>query len=128
MPRFFWSITMYDTVIPHDSEILTGHGDLTGDEAGIVSQEHDPCSIALTDFVSEFGDELLDALNTANPPVYTGAAQAHRQAVLENLKRKLFPAQAEVAHAVTELLLHRNERAAIVNGEMGSGKVRRIGD
>jgi SNF2 family DNA or RNA helicase len=107
---------MYDTVIPSDGEITTG------DEAGLVSQELDPRSIALTDFVTEFGDELLDALNTANPPVYTGAARAHRQAVLEGLKRKLFPAQAEVAHAVTELLLHRNERAAIINAEMGTGK------
>jgi hypothetical protein len=34
----------------------------------------------------------------------------------------LFPAQAEVVHAVTELLIDRGERAAIVNGEMGCGK------
>ena len=31
-------------------------------------------------------------------------------------------AQAEVVHAVTELLADRGERAAIVNGEMGCGK------
>src|SRR5690606_31734168 len=39
-----------------------------------------------------------------------------------SLKRKLFPAQAEVVHAATELLVDRGERAAIVNGEMGCGK------
>jgi hypothetical protein len=72
--------------------------------------------------VSEFGDELLDSLNRANPPVYTGQARAHRQIVLAELKRKLFPAQADVVHAVTELLVDRGERAAIVNGEMGCGK------
>ena len=49
-------------------------------------------------------------------------ARAHRQGILAGLKRKLFPAQAEVVHAVTELLVDRGERAAIVNGEMGCGK------
>jgi SNF2 family DNA or RNA helicase len=86
----------------------------------------DPATSALTislpDFVSEFGDELLDSLNRANPPVYTGQARAHRQLILAGLKRRLFSAQADVVHAVTELLIDRGERAAIVNGEMGCGK------
>ena len=86
----------------------------------------DPATSALTislpDFVSEFGDELLGSLNRANPPVYTGARRAHRQMILAGLKRQLFPAQADVVHAVTELLIDRGERAAIVNGEMGCGK------
>lgn len=81
-----------------------------------------PLTLSLQDFVSEFGDELLDSLNRANPPVYTGQARSHRQIVLASLKRKLFPAQAEVVHAVSELLVERGERAAIVNGEMGCGK------
>ena len=79
-------------------------------------------ALSLQDFVAEFGDELLDSLNRANPPVYTGQARPHRQLVLASLKRKLFQAQAEVVHAVTELLADRGERAAIVNGEMGCGK------
>lgn len=69
--------------------------------------------------MSEFGDELLDSLNRANPPVYTGQARAHRQVVLTRL---LFPAQSEVVHAVSELLVNQNERAAIINAEMGTGK------
>ncbi|CAJ7327538.1 SNF2 family N-terminal domain protein [Burkholderia pseudomallei] len=81
-----------------------------------------PLTLSLQDFVSEFGDELLDALNRANPPVYAGQPRAHRQLVLAGLKRRLFPAQADVVHAVTELLIERNERAAVVNGEMGCGK------
>ncbi|MDR1934510.1 MAG: DEAD/DEAH box helicase [Candidatus Accumulibacter sp.] len=79
-------------------------------------------TLKLQDFVAEFGDELLDSLNRANPPVYTGVPRAPRQIVLAGLKRSLFPAQAEVVHAVAELLLGRNEHAAIVNGEMGCGK------
>ncbi|HIE4986719.1 TPA: DEAD/DEAH box helicase, partial [Pseudomonas aeruginosa] len=78
-----------------------------------------PLTLSLQDFVSEFGDELLDSLNRANPPVYTGQVRVHRQLILAALKRKLFPAQADVVHAVTELLVDRGERAAIVNGEMG---------
>jgi hypothetical protein len=81
-----------------------------------------PLTLSLQDFVGEFGDELLDSLNRANPPVYTGQPQAHRQLVVASLKRKLFPAQAEVVHAAAELLVDRGERAAIVNGEMGCGK------
>ena len=32
-----------------------------------------PLSISLTDFVWEFGDELLETLNRANPPVWLTA-------------------------------------------------------
>jgi hypothetical protein len=31
-----------------------------------------PLSIGLTEFIDEFGDELLDSLNRSNPPVYAG--------------------------------------------------------
>ena len=36
-------------------------------------------SFSLQDFVTEFGDELLDSLNRANPPVYSGVPRANRQ-------------------------------------------------
>lgn len=84
--------------------------------------ESSSLTISLNDFVSEFGDELLESLNRANPPVYTGEARPHRQGVLSRLKRLPFPAQAEVIHAVSELLVDRGERAAIINAEMGTGK------
>jgi len=87
-----------------------------------LDAESSPLSLSLQDFVDEFGDELLDSLNRANPPVYAGAPRARRQLVVANLKRKLFPAQADVVHAAAELLVDRGERAAIVNGEMGCGK------
>ncbi|HIE3877437.1 TPA: DEAD/DEAH box helicase family protein, partial [Pseudomonas aeruginosa] len=88
----------------------------------LLDAESSPLTLSLQDFVGEFGDELLDALNSANPPVYNGQPRAHRQLVVASLKRKLFPAQAEVVHAAAELLVDRGERAAIVNGEMGCGK------
>ena len=56
------------------------------------------------------------------PPVYTGSVNAHRQLVMDRLKRKPFAAQAEVVQAITALLLDRNEQAGIINAEMGTGK------
>ncbi|MBF3412636.1 helicase-related protein [Burkholderia pseudomallei] len=94
----------------------------TPEPGDLLEAATSPLTLSLQDFVSEFGDELLDALNGANPPVYAGQPRAHRQLVLAGLKRRLFPAQADVVHAVTELLIERHERAAIVNGEMGCGK------
>lgn len=91
-------------------------------DGDLLSSEPSPLTWSLPDFVSEFGEELLDSLNRTNPPVYAGNARAHRVRILSGLKRKLFPAQADVVHAVTELLLDRGERAAIINGEMGCGK------
>ncbi|AMA39005.1 hypothetical protein Q050_02265 [Pseudomonas aeruginosa BWHPSA045] len=41
-----------------------------------------PLNINLTDFIDEFGDELLESLNRSNPPVYTGSDNAHRQLVV----------------------------------------------
>ncbi|MDH0639261.1 MULTISPECIES: helicase-related protein [Pseudomonas] len=102
----------------HDPETLpdiAAQGDL-------LDAADSPLTLSLQDFVSEFGDELLDSLNRANPPVYTGQARLHRHIVVVGLKRQLFPAQADVVHAVAELLIDRGERAAIVNGEMGCGK------
>ncbi len=105
-----FDITSQQTAQPDDDGLLDAEGSAS------------PLHIALQDFVNEFGEDLLQSLNRANPPVYIGEARAHRQIVLAGLKRKLFPAQAETVHAVTELLLNQNEPAAIVNGEMGCGK------
>ncbi|WP_185268943.1 DEAD/DEAH box helicase [Halopseudomonas xiamenensis] len=92
--------------------------DLTQDLSAPLS----PLTIGLTDFIDEFGDELLDSLNRSNPPVYAGNAHPRRQAVMGSLKRSPFPAQAEVVQAITALLLDRNEQAGIINAEMGTGK------
>ena len=79
-------------------------------------------TISLSDFVAEFGADLLTSLNRANPPVYSGRPRPYRQMILAGLKRQLFPSQADRVHAVTELLIDRDERAACINGEMGCGK------
>jgi len=87
-----------------------------------LSASLSPLSIGLTEFIDEFGDELLDSLNRSNPPVYTGQRNADRQRVLEGLARSPFPAQAEVVQAAAALLLDRHEQACVLNAEMGTGK------
>ncbi len=94
----------------------------TAVQGDLLEAAASPLTLSLQDFVSEFGDELLESLNCANPPVYTGQARVHRKIIVTGLKRQLFAAQADVVHALTELLIDRGERAAIVNGEMGCGK------
>lgn len=92
------------------------------DRSDLPAAGNSALTLSLSDFVAEFGDDLLDSLNRANPPVYIGTPRAQRQKIITGLKRQLFSAQADVVHAVTELLIDRGERAAIVNGEMGCGK------
>lgn len=88
----------------------------------LEEEVNDPNSIKLTDFIEEFGADVLANLNEANPPVYTGNVRPERQVPLDGLLRKLFDAQADCVHAITELLVNQGARAAILNGEMGCGK------
>ncbi|NQD95492.1 DEAD/DEAH box helicase, partial [Pseudomonas sp. CrR25] len=83
----------------------------TAAQGDLLDAADSPLTLSLQDFVSEFGDELLGSLNRANPPVYAGQARPHRHIVVAGLKRQLFAAQADVVHAVAELLIDRGERA-----------------
>lgn len=78
--------------------------------------------VDLNAFVEEFGDALLASLNRSHPPVYDGEGNSVRQAIMDGLKRKPFPEQAEVVQAISALMLDRNEPAGIINAEMGTGK------
>ena len=78
--------------------------------------------IPLSQFVTDFGDDLLTAVSHQNPPIYDGVANAHRERVMDGLKRNPFDAQRDVVQSVTRLLIDEGERAAIINGEMGTGK------
>jgi hypothetical protein len=78
--------------------------------------------MSLQEFIGEFGQGLLEAVERECPPVYQGNKPAHRDAVLQQLKRKPFDAQREVVHAATALLLDRNQPACVLNCDMGTGK------
>lgn len=78
--------------------------------------------ISLTDFVRDFGDGLLEAVQNQNPPVYDDQPDPVRTAIMDNLLRKPFPAQQEAVQAICRLLLDANEKSVILNAEMGTGK------
>lgn len=78
--------------------------------------------MSLGDFLADFGDSLFDAVSSQNKAVYQGEINASDDAVLENLTRKLFPAQKTTVNAVSSLLFDENQPAGIINAEMGTGK------
>lgn len=78
--------------------------------------------LPLSEFVADFGDDLLQAVSNQNPPVYDGIPSAPRDAAMGGLTRTPFPAQSEVVQAVTKLLVEADQSAAIINAEMGTGK------
>lgn len=86
-----------------------------GTEAGAIV-------LPLSDFVADFGDDLLQAVSRLHPPVYDGTPSASRNTVMNQLSRKPFDAQREVVQAVVKLLVDADEPAAIINAEMGTGK------
>lgn len=57
-------------------DLDTTTAEATPVQGELLDAESNPLTLSLQDFVGEFGDELLDALNSANPPVYTGQPQA----------------------------------------------------
>ena len=59
-------------------DLETTAADAAPVQGELLDAESSPLTLSLQDFVGEFGDELLDALNSANPPVYNGQPQAHR--------------------------------------------------
>ena len=79
-------------------------------------------AIPLSQFVADFSDGLMQAVAVQNPPVYGGTPDQKRERVMDALKRQPFPAQREVVQAVAKLLVDAGEDAAVINGEMGTGK------
>ena len=78
--------------------------------------------LSLKDFIAAFGDGLLETVRVQNPPVYVGDADPGRSRLMDALRRQPFARQRDVVQAVTRLLVDLDEPAAIINGEMGTGK------
>ncbi|MCK5663314.1 MAG: DEAD/DEAH box helicase [Thiotrichaceae bacterium] len=89
----------------------------------IEQNESDPSVIPLTDFISNFGKGLMDSVQRQNPPVYDGSLlHIGREIIMDDMLREPFDAQRDVIHAVSNLLIDQGENAAVINGEMGTGK------
>lgn len=78
--------------------------------------------IPLDQFITDFGDGLLDAVQRQNPPVYQGQQDERWNSIMSGLLRKPFDAQREVVQAIGTLLLKAGNPAGVINGEMGTGK------
>lgn len=92
------------------------------DEVLCSAELSDDNELSLSQFLSEFGDSLFQAVTEQNQPVYTGQTDPKTEQALDALSRTLFPAQREVVRAISRLLIHQNKPAAIINAEMGTGK------
>ena len=95
---------------------------------GQPAEQPDPNLLPLQQFIEEFGDGLLEQVKQQNPAIYDPALDQQsqvwqqRQAIMDGLKRKPFTVQAEAVQAVVKLLVDENQPAAVINGEMGTGK------
>ena len=90
--------------------------------ANTTEQESSAEIIPLSHFLNDFGDDLLEKVKAQNPPLYGGQTPAYRDVILDGLSRQPFQRQREAIHALCTLLLDQNEKAGILNGEMGTGK------
>lgn len=81
-----------------------------------------PVEISLGDFVSTFGESLLDAVREQNPPIYDGRPHPGRDRVLDGLARRPFEPQRDVVQACAALMIDADDPSAIINAEMGTGK------
>lgn len=90
---------------------------LTGEEGVTMNT-----IIPLDQFITDFGDGLLDAVQRQNPPVYQGQQDERWNSIMSGLLRKPFDAQREVVQAIGTLLLKAGNPAGVINGEMGTGK------
>ena len=70
-----------------------------------------PVEFSLGDFVSTFGESLLDAVREQNPPVYNGQPHPGRDRVMDGLSRRPFDPQREVVQACTALLIDADDPA-----------------
>jgi len=109
-----------------ETAILEAPGaDLSTDEAAApAAPDGDELgtTLALADFIQEFGSGLLSQVRSQNPPVDDGVYSLTREGVLANLLRKPFDAQRRAVQAVCKLLVDHGAPASIINAEMGTGK------
>ena len=95
----------------------------THDENLLKNDADEFHTVNLNQFLTEFGDGLMDAVSRLNPPVYDGSNDnVAWNRIMAGLKRQPFEAQRQRIQAVCKLLAEQNEQAAVLNGEMGCGK------
>ncbi len=79
--------------------------------------------IALADFVTDFGQSLVEAVNEQNPPIFREEnTHPFRDLVMDGMDRTPYPSQRNAVHAISSLFFDHGAKAAVLNAEMGTGK------
>ena len=81
-------------------------------------------SMKLSSFFNEFRHSLVEQVKKQITPIYNGEEdnnQNYHQS-LQELKRTPFKVQENAVQALMKLLVSENQRAGILNGDMGTGK------
>lgn len=113
--------TLTDTYLEINGQLVAEEREVIDDET-VNLDESIQNLIPLTQFIQDFGEGLMAAVAKQNPPIYDGSPNPEWEAVMDNLKRQPFQAQRERIQAVCKLLLDDGTSAAVLNGEMGTGK------
>ncbi len=88
-----------------------------------VNPDTEVSPLVIGEFVSDFSQNLLGAVAVQSPPVHRlDEVNPAWDAVMDNLLRTPFEKQRDRVHAAAKLLVDQQERAVVINGEMGTGK------
>jgi hypothetical protein len=104
-----------------DTEVVPA-ADGTLRQGDLLEAAASPLALSLQDFVCRIRRRAAGLAQPRQPSRLHRPGPAASPARAGQSQAQAVRAQAEVVHAVTELLADRGERAAIVNGEMGCGK------
>lgn len=105
-----------------DEVVQEGGSVVPGDNPDGAELDTAANTIPLAEFLNVFGTGLLQAVQAQNAPIYNNVPDPDRHATLAGLARAPFLEQQHVVQACAKLLVDEGCRAAIINGEMGSGK------
>lgn len=87
-------------------------------------------AVKLKDFLERhgacLGEKIEENLTLVYNPLHPNGVEEYERTML-GLLRKPFPVQAEVIKGISKALYSSGRRHLFVCGEMGTGKVRRIG-
>lgn len=114
-------ITLTGTYLEINGQLVAEEREVIADET-VNLDESIQNQIPLNQFIQDFGEGLMAAVANQNPPIYDGSPNPGWEAVMDNLNRQPFQAQRERIQAVCKLLLDDGASAAVLNGEMGTGK------
>lgn len=90
--------------------------------SSIPSEELDVAKMSMKDLLDHYGKDLMRGMLEACPVLHDPANDPDPLPLSEDIKRPLFPAQAEAVRTIVKLKQTYPDRGSIILGELGSGK------